>query len=251
LASVSACAVVVDDLTDSLASDVARELQRRSLPVWHVQANTLAMLDLDIEGDGVFVGGARLRAAFFRAGPWAQFADGFRADDASFASREVSAAWLAVLNRAGVATVNRPDAELWTTRAEWSVWRRRLLAAGIPCADLDVGAVDGDYGHWLPWGGGVADVPGPRIRSLFASALSPARTLTSAIWYGDRSFPAIDHSPVLGNMLDREGIQLAGITTDEEGRIVQLTGHPLVDEATSHLLAPRIVSRLAQAWDRA
>jgi N-methylhydantoinase A len=44
----------------------------------------------------------------------------------------VSSAWLAIMQRPTIAAVNRLDAELWTTRSEWAVWRRRLLAAGVP-----------------------------------------------------------------------------------------------------------------------
>jgi len=241
-----ACAVVVDDLTDSLAATVADQLHQRGIPVKHVAARTLAMLDLNVERDHVLVGGVPLGALFFRAGPWAQFAEGFVADDASFANMEVSMAWLAIMARPAVAALNRPDAEVWTTRSEWAVWRRRLLAADIPCVDLAVGAADGTYNHWLPWGGGVALPPGVAVRRLFASALTNANGLTSAVWYADRTSPPIASPPALGEFLRRYGIELAGITADEQGRIAALTIQPRVDEPTARLLAPHIAERLAE-----
>jgi hypothetical protein len=224
---------------------VADQLQQRGVPVKHVAARTLALLDLHVERDRVLVGGVPLGALIFRAGPWAQFAEGFVAGDASFANMEVSLAWLAIMARPAVAALNRPDAEVWTTRSEWAVWRRRLLAADLPCVDLAVGAVDGPYNHWLPWGGGVARPPGDQVRRLFASALTNANVLTSSIWFAGRTFPESAYPPSLGNFLGRYGIELAGITADERGRIAAITIHPLVDEPTARLLAPQIAEQLA------
>jgi hypothetical protein len=242
----SACAVVVDDLTDSLAATVADHLQQRGIPVKYVASQTLALLDLNVERDHVLVGGVPLGALFFRAGPWTQFAEGFVADDASFANMEVSLAWLAIMARPAIAILNRPDAEVWTTRSEWAVWRRRLLAADVPCVDLAVGAVDGTYHHWLPWGGGIAQPPGVQVRRLFASALTNANGLTSSVWFAGRTFPESACPATLGDFLRRYGIELAGITADSHGRIAALTIQPQVDEPTARLLAPNIAERLAQ-----
>ena len=247
MAAESACVLVVDDLTDSLAANVAGELRRHGVPVRHVLARTLGLLDLHVDRDEVLIDGAQLAAVFFRAGPWTQYAEGFRADDIGFASMEVSATWLAITARPTIVAVNRPDAELWTTRAEWAVWRRRLLAAGVPCVDLDVGAVDGPYSHWLPWGGGgVAQPPGSHSRRLFASALTNATSPRSAVWFAGRTFPDLPHPPELADFFGRHGIALAGISTDDHGRIALCTAHPQVDEPTARIVAPLIAERLVQ-----
>lgn len=246
MGSDTACALVVDDQADPLAAAVAAELERLRIAVRHIVASGLGLANLNFERDEVMFDGLRLTAVFFRAGPWTPFAEGFRADDASFASMEVSSAWLAIINRPTIAAVNRPDAELWTTRSEWAVWRRRLLAAGVPCIDLDVGSVDGEYAHWLPWGGGVASPPGEAPRRLFASALTKATGLTSSVWFAGRTYPDTRCPPELGGVLNRHGIELAGITVDDDGRMAAVTARPPVDEGTAHVLAPLIAQRLAQ-----
>jgi hypothetical protein len=240
-------ALVVDDHTDSLAGRVARQLTERRLPVRHLPASELGLVQLRIERDLAYVDGVRVCAVFFRAGPWSRFDDGFHADDASFVSMEVAAAWLAVLHNPSVATVNRLDAEAWTSRSEWPIWRRRLLAAGVPCVDVDVGAVDGDYAHWLPWGGGIAQPPGTASRRLFASALTSASGFKSVAWFGDRSFPASAAAREAGRVLRANGVELAGIVTDSADRVALCTARPEVDDETAEALAPDIAAWLAGA----
>jgi hypothetical protein len=246
----SGIAVVVDDQSDSLASKVASELSRSQLSVRHLTASRLGLVELYVERDLVLVDGARLSAAFFRAGPWSRFDEGFESDDAAFASMEVSAAWLAVLNNPSVATINRLDAEVWTSRSEWPIWRRRMLAARIPCVDIDVGGVEGDYSHWLPWGGGIALPPGAASRRLFASALTGATDLSSTVWFGGQSIPESEASTEAVQVLLQHGVELAGITLDSAGRVALCTTYPEVDDETADIAAPRIAERLSKGLPR-
>lgn len=238
--------VVVDDGSDPLARAVAAALRERGRDVLHVPAEELALVPLTLDGDRAWANGAEVTDVLFRAGPWAAHDAGYRSEDAGFASMEIAATWLAIIALPGVTTLNRLDALAWSSRAEWGVWRRRLLAAGVACSPLGVGDVAVNGGQWLPWGGGLARPPGRAVRRSFATALTPAAHLATSTWLLGKAVAgnATPGAATAARALADHGVRLAAIVTDERDRVVTCSARPRLDQATAQRAAPMIVEHL-------
>jgi hypothetical protein len=239
-------AVVVDDGTDPLAGLVADAIRGRGVPVEHVAARRLGLLDVRIERSRAFVAGQPLRAVLFRAGPWTRHDDGYIGSDATFATSEVSATWLAITNLESVATLNRLGAEAWSSLAEWSIWRRRLEPDGVPHVEVAVGAVQGPAATWLPWGGGVARAPEPGVRSSVVAAVTGAGGFETSVWLDAE---AISGHPTVAARHAAEGlighgVRLAGITVDGDERVAAVTARPRLGRRPASAFAGRIAERL-------
>ena len=239
--------LVVDDATDALARQVAAELARRGRQVEHVPALRLGMLDVHLAGRSATVNGRRLGAVLFRAAPWSRYDAGFTDTDASFATAEVAATWLAITQLPSVISLNRLHPEAWSTFSEWPVWRRCLAAAGVPQVEIGVGDLEEIEPTWLPWGGGVATAPRAAIRRSFAPALTRATGLRHGLWFdgtlldGSGS-PAAEQGAA---SLAADGIRLAGISIDRSGRVAAATAHPRVADATAAAVAGQVADALA------
>jgi len=219
---------VVDDGRDSLAAHVARLLAARGREVVHVPAAELARARLELSSSGARLNGRPLAAVLFRARLPGWFADGFEAEDAQFCHGETAAAWMAVLDHEPILAINRLDPQLWFTHVEWPAWWKRLEAAGLPVAPVDVGEVEG--GRWLPWTGGVAQPPGPGAARCFAAATTTRQPERVSVWLrgrhvaGDRSASAQAASCVLAD----HGAAFAQVAVGADDSIVTCTAHPTV-----------------------
>jgi hypothetical protein len=240
--------VVVADEVDCLAAALRQELRQRACSVRQVTASQLAALRVNVSGSQVLVEGTPISGLIFRARSDGPFSQGFAEADADFCANEARAAWLSALQLPGLFVLNRPDAEVWYSASEWSVWHRRFEAAGLPVVPLAVGALPGSGGGWwLPWGGGVATPPGPAVRRTFAAAVADAGVLSRNLCcYGE----SIDgpEEPVIEavcRVLSHYGISLATVTTDEQGRVVSCSTQPEVPD----LVAPKAAHRISEAWD--
>lgn len=239
--------LVVDDRGDQLAGLVADTVRRHRRAVRHVLAERLGLLRVHLSGDGATVDGQRLDAILFRASPWSRFDRGFAHDDASFATAEVTATWLAITRLPSVNAVNRLHPEASTTLCEWPVWRRYLSRSGVAQVNVGVGDVDGSVTTWLPWGGGMASAPGGFARRAFAPALTSANVAERTLWLdGDQltGHPS-PHARQAAERLAEAGVRLAGILTDAEGRVVTATARPTVADDHAALVADRVAQALA------
>ena len=238
---------VIDDGGDALASQVARRLAARGREPLVIDAAGLAKAALELSASGVSVNGRPLAAVLFRARLPGWFADGFVAQDAPFCHGEAAAAWMAILEHESVLAINRLDPQLWFTHVEWPCWWKRLEAAGVPVAPIEVGDVAAPDARWLPWSGGVARWPGVHAARCFASAWTSQPPIRVGVWLRGRHLAG--HRAACGEaaagVLAGHGAVFAEIATTAEETVVSCTAHPtsaveraagaLTEEIDAHL----------------
>jgi hypothetical protein len=241
--------VIVHSDDDQLAPAVADELVARGHHVRRLAAARLAASPLTLTPQEARLEGEQVAGVVFLCRPDGDFGGADRAP----CSNEARAAWLALLQLPTVVTAHRPDAELWYSSSEWSVWRRRLVAAGLPVADLVVGDhPDEADAMWLPWGGGVSKAPEPGARRAFAPALARRSSMAHSVWFGGECLDgaAEPEAGAAAQVLRAHGAELAGITRDAWGRVMVTTAHPHVAGGAVTRVAQRIGAFYAPALHR-
>lgn len=239
--------VVVDDGADALAAEVTDELRHRHRPVIHVDAPRLGLLDVQLADGNVEVEGCPVRAVLFRATAWSRHDGGFVDEDATFASSEVTATWLAATRLPGVIAINRLHPEASMTFSEWPVWHRALAAARVPQAQLAIGDVGLSHATWLPWGGGVARRPKAEVRRSFAPALLEGDLGGVGLWLDGMLLAGTgsDAAQAAAGCLVAEGLRLVGITLDRRGQVAFAAARPIVPEGSVSAVARHVAESLA------
>lgn len=239
--------VIVDDGVDAFAPAIARFLGADGHHVRLVAAEHVAACQFVMDSEAIYLDRERVHAIVFHARPDAHFASQFEEVDSGFCSNEARAAWLGAFQMPGVVTLNRYDAEIWYSRAEWSVWLRRFAAANIPVAPLSVGDVDLEGSTiWLPWGGGRLSSPGRSIRRGLAPAMVQSELLSRSFWCCGEVVDGPENRGVVAvaNMFARNGIRLAAVTTDDDERVVHCTAYPEIPDKLTIPLARMVASAL-------
>src|SRR5262245_54927082 len=118
--------VAADD--DALAAGVGSALRAARVEVLWVFPDALAATPARLEGRRLWLAGRPVSGLLFRA----------RRDAGSGAgcSPDARAVWLAALSLDGVLALNRCDAWAWFDSSSETLWRRVLLAAGVPLSPL-------------------------------------------------------------------------------------------------------------------
>lgn len=223
------CAVVVHDGDDRLARAVTDVLRSKRIEVRELSSGELARAPLELTSSEARLGDRRIRAALMNVGGIGTFADGFVPSDAAFCNAETAAAWLTVLNLDSVVAVNRPDAELWFSSAEWPVWHRRLEAAGVPVVAPEVGDAEQPAGRcWMPWCGGFASPPTRDVLRCFGAALVDERPAATGLWLDGRRIGGEGGSiaGAAAAILAEHGARLAQIRSAADGSVVSCRGWP-------------------------
>jgi hypothetical protein len=238
------CVVVVAESDDLLTALVKTSLEARGDQVMAVSPGALGGLAVRLEGDAFRVEDERIGGILFRATPDTTFSDGFEAADRSFCDAEVRALWLAAMSLDSVCALNRYDAAAWFEGPYWPVWRRRLIASGIPVSPFAFGG-NGSAGWWYPYRSyRPQTLPGPAARRVLGSATSAAvpaqRTLAvdREVLAGDGCTSAL----AALRLLSEAGIRLAEVFTDRDGRLLAVDTLPLIaDPSLAVEVSDRVV----------
>jgi hypothetical protein len=99
----------------------------------------------------------------------------------------------------------------------------------------------------MPWGGGVARQPGAAVRRSFASAMLQADLADTGVWLDGALLAGSgsEAAEAAAACLAGEGIRLAGITVDGQGRVAQATAHPVIDAGAAPGIADDVAEALA------
>lgn len=226
--------VLVDDGRDGFVRALQALFAANGVRTRLLQSTCLASVALTLDSGGARLHDAVIDVLVFHARPNSGFSRDFVAGDQDFCDQETKALWLAVLS-SGVTTLNKPDAEIWYTRSEWSAWHRRLQAADVDTAELRVGDIEcGPDSTWLPWGGGAASPPGPAARRAFAPAQVTDQPLREdLVVYGRpirRSAPPVVEAAA--KLLRDSGTNLATVVTDNRNRVAGCTAFPTIGAET-------------------
>lgn len=242
-------AVIVDDGTDPVAGEAMRSLRATPTAVRRLAAGDLARAPLELTGTGARLAGREVGAVFFRAATRTWFANGFEEADAEFCNAETASAWMALLDLEPVLAINRSDAELWFSDSEWSVWRRRLIEAGVAVTPLTVGAATStDERRWMPWGGGLARMPGPRAARCLAAAEPVHSVARTSVWLR-ASVVAGDSSPgarAAAAVMADHGATFAEVRVAGDDTVFACSSRPLMPSASEAVAAGR---RIAEEID--
>ncbi|GJL53355.1 MAG: hypothetical protein NPIRA02_04870 [Nitrospirales bacterium] len=241
--SVSPVAIVVDQGVDGVGKGVAEWLRERKRPTQYILAERLALCRLEVTPTRAICDGQVVGSVFFHCHTHANYGADFEEPDQGFASDEVRATWLSILQIPSVLTINQVDAELWYTSAEWAVWRKRLQQAGVPLANVAVGdsKVFSTW-SWLPWGGGILGVPGCHVRRAFAPALTEGNAFQQSLWCEGQVFsgPSGKHVAVAGKVMASYGLHLGSILTNQREEVVSCTTACTVPDSLTLEIATRI-----------
>ena len=238
--------VVGDRAYDELIDPLVGGLNERGWIVHEVPPRLLATTTLAVTADEVWVDGEPLDVVVNRLIPGVRTEDGFAEDDADFADAEARSTLLHALALPGVVAVNRSDAAGWFAHAEWTVWRRRWQAAGLPVVPLAVGQRPGGFDLWLSWRGDFLTPPADTAVPVVVAALIAAEGLARVAWCAGQvvSGPASPAVEAAGRLFEEYGVVLAGIDVDSRGRLVAATTVPLLDAADAGTVAGLLAERL-------
>jgi hypothetical protein len=243
--------VVGEETTDPLIPALVAALRRRACEVQVSTPGSLALAPLTADSERATWSGREITAAVLRSPPDRSLAEGIEEGDRSFATSEVLAVWLHLLSLPSVRSLNRTDPEAWFAIGDWTVWRRRLAAAGLPLAPLVVGDCEPaapTASRWAHWGGGDAAGPvGAVVRRTFVAAVVATSALHRSLWCCGRVIEGRRSSAVegAGRVLAGHGITLAGIDTDDEGAVVGATSRVAVSPAAAGPAAEALAEHLA------
>ena len=244
--SAAPVAIVIDQRTDQLGKLVVESLRKRKQRTYWISSENLASCRLNVKSTGATCDGQLIGAVLFHCRPGANFGSNFEESDREFSSNEARAVWLSILQIPSVLAVNRLDAEIWYSSAEWAVWRRRLQLAGVPLSDISVGDSEPTPGwSWLPWGGGkYLNAPGPSVRRTFAPALTAGDGFYNSLWCCGQiiSGPGGKHIETASEIMASYGMQLGSILTNKKGQVVSCTTSCLIPD----FLAPVVTHRITE-----
>jgi hypothetical protein len=244
------CVVIIGDESDSLSMMVAHELQQRKVPVTHFLPSSLANRRVRIRHDSFTVDGQPARGVLWRCVPGATFSADFISEDRSFCDAEVRATWLCAMNLSSVLAVNHYDAAAWFEGPGWTIWRRRLLKAGVPVSSFSYGATESPDGWaWFPYNAFHGrEAPRSASRRTLGTALSRRTVKQRSLIVCGEVMTGESSSAVVTavGVLNRAGIQIAEAATDLEGRILTVNTEPnILDSALAQRASRRIVELYA------
>ena len=236
--------VVVAESDDLLAALVKTRLEAQGDQVMAVPPGALGSLTVCLEGDVFRVEGQCIGGILFRVIPDMTFSDSFAAADRGFCDAEVRALWLAAMHLDSVCAINRYDAAAWFEGPYWPIWRRRLIAGGIPVSPFTFGGgAQGEW--WYPYRSHQPQtLPGPISRRVLGSATSAALPAQCILAVNGEVLVGDGHAPVLAalKLLSEAGIRLAEVLTDNDERVLAIDTQPLIVDPS---LAAEVSGRLA------
>ena len=216
---------------DRLALACAARL-RSNVEVVQIPPERLLAVRVSVDAAGVEIDGHRIVAFLWRAPVVAAAAAAFTLTDRAFALAELSATLLAATQHRSVVAVNRLDAELWFEEGQWAVWRQRLRRAGVAVCPLRVGDADGGR-WWRPYlWSGDRPVPGRAARRTLGTAIAEAPMAGAALFVSGEPLGAGPPPAVVSaaRILNDDGVPLAAISYDSDGRVVGVDPHPHVPD---------------------
>ncbi len=237
------CVVIVCEDSDLLASHVQAHLTAQGDPVVKIRPGILGSLAIRLHDEHFWVAGQRVGGILFRSHPDATFSADFQPADRAFCDAEVRAVWLAAMHLDSVCAINRYDAAAWFEGAYWPVWRRRLIARGIPVSSFDCGE-SGAGEWWYPYRSDQPQPPpGPTARRMLGASVSSAspaqRTLAvnGEILAGDGPAGVVAAIEALAE----SGTRLVEVITDRAERVLAVDVQPLIaDPALAELASKRL-----------
>jgi len=238
------CVVIVAERGDLLAALVQNRLEAQGDQVMMVPPGALGGLTVHLADDVFRVEKKRIGGILFRAIPDTTFSDGFEAADRSFCDAEVRALWLAAMHLDPVCALNRYDAAAWFEGPHWPVWRRRLIAGGIPVSPFTFSG-DGSAGWWYPYRSFRPQTPpGPAAGRVLGSATSAAFSAQRTLAVDGEVLSGDGHASALAalRLLTKAGIRLAEVCTDSDGRVLTVDTLPLLADPS---LAAEVSDRVA------
>jgi hypothetical protein len=209
---------------------VAGLLESLGESVLKKSARFLADLKVTLEPDRFLVEGRQVSGILFRATPDSRFSDSFSSEERPFVDAEIRAVWLAAMQIESILAINRHDAGSWFEGSGWSVWRRRLIEQGVPVSRFwfgDDGA--GDDWQWhlhsLP---SVRPAPGRKTRRALAAPVTGSVAHQTTLLVDDLLLPGSPQpaSAKTADLLRSWGIRLAGIVSDDEGKVLSVDTLP-------------------------
>jgi hypothetical protein len=225
---------IVSEVTDSLAKAVATSLKVQGVWTEEILPAALGDVRIVLRDDSLFVNGGRMGGIFFRASSDSNFSQGFVTEDRSFSDAEVRATWLAALNLQSIVAINRYDATAWFEGLRWTVWRRKLLQAGIPVCDFTFGDVQTEHNvFWHPYTSDVSQsAPERSICRVLGSAISPSDAKHVSFAVCNQIISGCPKANLLATVraLSDVGVGLAEITTDSDDRILSVNPQPIILE---------------------
>lgn len=235
MALASPSIAVVRDDSDRLAAVVTHLLRNANIPVIEIRTGTLSSVPVCLSEDIFLLDQQPVAGILFRAYPDASFSEGFEVEDSLFCNAELSATWLAAINLRSVLAINGYDAMAWFEGLRWTIWRQRLLGAGIAVSPFMFGSSPSQQrsmwytyaGAWIADQGEYGDV-----HQILGSAISPSQhkqaslIVGGSVTDGEQSAAVSDTAAVLS----KYGVTVARICTDEEDRILAVDTLPLLAE---------------------
>lgn len=219
---------------DHFAEAVAGRLERSKSQVLCVEPSQMPDLTVALRGDRLTVNGQAVGGVLARCPSNAFFSESFSDEDQSFVSTEIRAVWLAATQLPSVYAVNRLDPVAYFDDSEWSVWRTRLMSAGIPVSPFSFGNISpSELSHsWLPSRSLTMRVaPDPVVHRVIGAALTISRRGASYAYVGDQLLAKDSPATVVeaqGVLLDH-GLRLAEITLDEQERVLLVNPLPIIE----------------------
>jgi hypothetical protein len=237
-----------DELTDACREALeTRHIPVRSIPPWLLgEARlTLTPSELRFEGEAVL-------GLLFRAPPGVPMSGGFDPGDRAFADTEIGATLLAAASLPSLVAVNRFDACAWFEQGRWSVWHRRLEAAGVPVTSFESPADAAGAGRrWHPQTSFEAFAP-PDAAALAALIGLTTAAVAEATWLVIGGEPIDSAAPPqvrwAATVLEQEGLALAAITVDQAGSIMYVNPFPEAADATEAVKAGLALAELFHGY---
>ena len=234
---------IVSDNADSLGLQTAKLLQARAIWVEVIDPYALADCRVTISDDFFYVNDRLVGGVLFRTSPDSAFSAGFVAEDQAYSDSEVRAIWLAALNSQSVLGINRYDAVAWFEGSRWTLWRRRLMAAGIEVAEFTFG--DSGNGWWYPY---CSVIPQEDLDSLTCRVLGGARVrdevYRSNLMVCDHIMPECPdtHLRQAFRILREHGISVAEIMSDSASRIIAVNTQPDISNPECLNIAAQLIA---------
>ena len=239
--------VIVAENDDLLAANLKNRLIAQGDQVLAIPPGSLGSLAVCLEDERFRIAGQSVGGILFRTPPDATFSDGFQAGDRRFCDVEMRALWLAALQLDSVFTINRYDATVWFEGLHWPIWRRYLLAGGIPVSPFTFGG-NVSSGWWYPYRSKRAQpLPGPATRRLLGTAVSGCSGVQSSLAVNGETVTGEKLSSVRATveLLTGLGIGFAEIFTDANERVLAIDTQPRISDLS---LAELTSSRLATTY---
>ena len=240
--------LIVADAEDLLAESVLRSLSERSRRVRRISPADSGSLSLTLDTERYVVDNQIVAGLFLATSPSSCFSEGYELEDQAFCDSEMSSIWLAAANLPSVYTINRYDAMSWYDGLRWPVWLLKLHRAGFSCVNLAIGNVpDSSSARWRPYiATGSLQSPERRIRSMMGSAVADCDDRGKRMLLFGTKAADVSEAQVLKTFATEQGIGLAEVILDAQGRIWEFDPCPSICDP---LIAGSVAEHIANEYE--